>query len=182
MKTYRKFFGLIGQRWDEKRERIDRKMGTRLYIGNLPWSVEDADLRMLFEENGGAVKEAKVVMDRESGQSRGFGFVEMSTQADASQAIRDFDGYDMGGRVLRVSEAQPRQPRQGGGGGGGGGRGGGGGGGGGGGRGGGGGGGGRGGGGGGGGRGGGGGGDGGGDRARGREWEGGDTGGGCGHW
>ena len=139
-------------------------MGTRLYIGNLPWSVEDADLRMLFEENGGAVKEAKVVMDRESGQSRGFGFVEMSTQADASQAIRDFDGYDMGGRVLRVSEAQPRQPRQGGGGGGGGGRGGGGGGGG------------------GGGRGGGGGGDGGGDRARGREWEGGDTGGGCGHW
>ena len=91
---------------------------TKLYVGNLPFSTTEAELRSLFEPFG-EVTSASIVMDRETGRPRGFGFVEMS-QADAARAIQSLNGYSMGGRPLRVNEAQDR-PRTGGPGGGGGG-------------------------------------------------------------
>ena len=90
----------------------------KIYVGNLPWSVTDAELRDMFSSIG-TVHSAAVVSDRETGRSRGFGFVEMD-EGDAEKAIADLNGRDMGGRALRVNEAQERQ--RGGGGGGGGGR------------------------------------------------------------
>lgn len=98
---------------------------TKLYVGNLPFSVNDVELREIFSEHG-EVQSAQVIMDRETGRSRGFGFVEMDA-AGASAAIENLNGKDVGGRPLVVNEARPREdrPRGGGrGGGGGGGRGG----------------------------------------------------------
>ncbi len=95
-------------------------MGKRLYVGNLSFNATEVDIRDLFSESG-AVAEAKLVMDRETGRPRGFGFVEMSTDAEATQAINNLNGREFMGRALTVNEAQER----GGGGGGGGGRGGG---------------------------------------------------------
>jgi RNA recognition motif-containing protein len=89
----------------------------KIYVGNLPWSVTDEDLREMFASIG-EVHSASVIMDRETGRSRGFGFVEMS-ENDADEAISRLDGRDHGGRPLRVNEAQSK-PRRGGGGGGGG--------------------------------------------------------------
>jgi RNA recognition motif-containing protein len=91
----------------------------KIYVGNLPWSATDAELRDLFSSIG-TVHSAAVVSDRETGRSRGFGFVEMD-EGDAEKAISELNGRDMGGRALRVNEAQERQRRGGGGGGGGGG-------------------------------------------------------------
>jgi RNA recognition motif-containing protein len=90
----------------------------KIYVGNLPWSVGDTELRELFAPFG-TVHSASVVNDRETGRSRGFGFVEMD-EGDAMKAIGDLDGREHGGRALRVNEAQERQRRGGGGGGGGG--------------------------------------------------------------
>ena len=95
-------------------------MGNRLYVGNLPYSVTELDLRDLFAPMG-TVTEAKIVTDRETGRPRGFGFVEMSNEAEAKKAIAELDGRDVGGRPVAVKEAAER--RGGGGGGGGGGRG-----------------------------------------------------------
>jgi RNA recognition motif-containing protein len=92
----------------------------KLYVGNLPWSTTDADLEALFSA-AGTVDSARVITDRETGRSRGFGFVEMSQQ-DGQRAIQELNGTDMGGRALRVNEANEQRPRGGGGGGGGGGR------------------------------------------------------------
>lgn len=94
-------------------------MGTRLYVGNLSYKTTEADLRQAFEGSGQVV-EAKVVIDRDSGQSRGFGFVEMSSEAEAQSAIQAMHNKEVGGRTLTVNEAQERTPRPGGGGGGGG--------------------------------------------------------------
>jgi len=94
----------------------------KIYVGNLPWSCTDADLRELCGAFG-EVASASVITDRETGRSRGFGFVEMSDDDAATEAISKLDGRDFGGRPLRVNEALDR--RGGGGGGGGGGRGGG---------------------------------------------------------
>jgi RNA recognition motif-containing protein len=91
---------------------------TKIYVGNLPFSATDADVRNLFSQHG-TVESVSLPTDRETGRPRGFGFVEMS-QADASRAIQALNGQDMGGRPLRVNEAQDK-PRGGGGGGGGGG-------------------------------------------------------------
>jgi RNA recognition motif-containing protein len=88
---------------------------TTIYVGNLPFSATDADLRVLFERHG-KVDSVKLVNDRETGRPRGFGFVDMPS-ADAQGAIQALNGYEMGGRALRVNEAQER-PRTGGGGGG----------------------------------------------------------------
>jgi RNA recognition motif-containing protein len=88
----------------------------KIYVGNLPWSATDAELRDLFSTVG-TVHSAAVVSDRETGRSRGFGFVEMD-EGDAEKAISELNGRDMGGRALRVNEAQERQRRGGGGGGG----------------------------------------------------------------
>jgi RNA recognition motif-containing protein len=102
-------------------------MGKRLYVGNLSYSTTEQDLQDLFAKFG-TVSEAKMVMDRETGRPRGFGFVEMSTDAEATAAIAGLDGQDCQGRALKVNEAQERSGGGGGGGrrgGGGGGRGGG---------------------------------------------------------
>lgn len=90
-------------------------MGKKLYVGNLGYNVSNADLQQLFASHG-TVQSASVVMDRETGQSKGFGFVEMSSDDEASAAISALDGRDHGGRALKVNEAKPR-PAGGGGGG-----------------------------------------------------------------
>lgn len=78
-----------------------------IYVGNLPWSTTEDDLRRTFGAYG-EVQSAKVIMDRETGRSRGFGFVEMEDEA-ADQAIEALNGQDMGGRSLKVNEAKPRE-------------------------------------------------------------------------
>ena len=99
-------------------------MGRKLYVGNLPFSATEDLLRDKFSECG-TVDSAKLITDRDTGRSKGFGFVEMSTDDEAQEAIEKFDGQDCEGRAMRVNEANPMEPRTGGfGGGGGGGRGG----------------------------------------------------------
>ena len=78
-----------------------------IYVGNLPYSVTDDDLRAAFAEFGD-VASAKIIMDRYSGRSKGFGFVEMNNDADAENAIKSLDNSDMQGRKLRVNQARPR--------------------------------------------------------------------------
>src|SRR5580658_8958191 len=90
---------------------------AKIYVGNLPFTATDADIRTLFSQHG-TVESVSLPTDRETGRPRGFGFVEMS-QADAARAIQSLNGHNMGGRPLRVNEAQDK-PRGGGGGGGGG--------------------------------------------------------------
>jgi len=87
---------------------------SKIYVGNLPFSASEADVRALFSQHG-TVESVSLPTDRETGRPRGFGFVEMS-QADAARAIQSLNGHDMGGRQLRVNEAQDK-PRTGGGGG-----------------------------------------------------------------
>ena len=81
----------------------------KLYVGNLPWSVDDAGLRELFAAHG-SVESASVVMDRESGRSRGFGFVEMD-QAAAQKAMQVLNGHEVDSRALKVNEANERPKR-----------------------------------------------------------------------
>ena len=90
-----------------------------IYVGNLPYSASDDQLNTMFSEYG-SVDSARVIMDRDSGRSKGFGFVEMSSDADAKAAIEALNGQDLDGRPLTVNEARPRAERGGGGGGGGG--------------------------------------------------------------
>ncbi|NLF69156.1 MAG: RNA-binding protein [Candidatus Anammoximicrobium sp.] len=90
-------------------------MGKKLYVGNLPYSVSDSDLQRLFEPHG-AVQSAQVVVDRDTGRSKGFGFVEMETGEAAQAAISALNGQDFSGRSLTVNEARPREDRGGGGG------------------------------------------------------------------
>jgi RNA recognition motif-containing protein len=98
-------------------------MGRKLYVGNLGYGVSNADLEQMFSAHG-TVDSAQVIEDRSTGQSKGFGFVEMASDAEAQAAINALNGQDHGGRALTVNEAKPRAPRSGGGGyGGGGGRG-----------------------------------------------------------
>ncbi len=96
-------------------------MGKKLYVGNLSFSTTEDDLRAVCESHG-SVSSVAVVTDRETGRSRGFGFVEFDDAAAADAAMRALDGSELGGRNLRVNEAQERRPGGGGGGGGGGGR------------------------------------------------------------
>ncbi len=97
---------------------------NKLYVGGLPYSVTDDRLQEIFSPHG-TVDSARVITDRMTGRSRGFGFVEMSSQSEAEEAIQKLNGSDLEGRSLTVNEAKPQQPRTGGGGGGGGGYGGG---------------------------------------------------------
>ena len=90
-------------------------MAKKLYVGNLPYSVSDSDLQRLFEPHG-AVQSAQVVVDRDTGRSKGFGFVEMETGEGAQAAISALNGQDFSGRSLTVNEARPREERGGGGG------------------------------------------------------------------
>ncbi len=93
-------------------------MAKRLYVGNLPWSTTSADLEQMFAQHGG-VRAAEVISDRETGRSRGFGFVEMEDDNGMNAAIQALNGVDIGGRPLTVNEAREKSPRGGGGGGGG---------------------------------------------------------------
>ena len=85
-------------------------MSKNIYVGNLPWSATEDELRDLFAQYGN-VESAKIIMDRETGRSRGFGFVEMDSEAGES-AIAALNGKEMGGRPLRVNEAREREPRR----------------------------------------------------------------------
>src|SRR5512141_3454628 len=85
-------------------------MGNKLYVGNLPYSYRDSDMEQAFSQYG-TVSSAKVMMERDTGRSKGFGFVEMSTEAEAAAAIQALSGHDVGGRALTVNEARPREER-----------------------------------------------------------------------
>lgn len=91
-------------------------MGKKLYVGNLPFSATDQILNDTFAQCG-TVQSAKIITDRDTGRSKGFGFVEMSTEAEALDAISKFNGADYDGRAMTVNEARPMAPREGGGGG-----------------------------------------------------------------
>ncbi len=93
---------------------------NKLYVGGLPYSVTDDKLQEIFSPHG-TVESARVITDRMTGRSRGFGFVEMSSQAEAEEATKNLNGTDLEGRSLTVNEAKPQQSRSGAGGGGGGG-------------------------------------------------------------
>ena len=92
-------------------------MAKKIYVGNLPWSTTSASLETLFSPHG-AVSSAEVISDRETGRSRGFGFVEMESDDACQQAIQALNGTEVDGRAITVNEARERAPRQGGGGGG----------------------------------------------------------------
>ena len=91
-------------------------MGNKLYVGNLPYSYRDQDMEQAFAQFG-TVSSARVMMERDTGRSKGFGFVEMGSEAEAQAAIRGMNGQQIGGRGLVVNEARPMEPRTGGGGG-----------------------------------------------------------------
>jgi len=92
-------------------------MSTKLYVGNLAFQTTSQELQQLFGQ-AGTVQSASIVEDRDTGRSRGFAFVEMSSQEEANSAIQQFNGKEVGGRNLTVNEARPRENRGGGGGGG----------------------------------------------------------------
>jgi RNA recognition motif-containing protein len=94
----------------------DSKLSKKLYVGNIPFTVTENDLRDVFERHG-AVASVNVITDRETGRPRGFAFVEMDDASAAEEAMRALDGSDLGGRTLRVNEAQDRRGGGGGGGG-----------------------------------------------------------------
>jgi|SRR5215213_4000014 len=94
-------------------------MAKKLYVGNLAFQTTSQDLQDLFAQ-AGTVESAQIIEDRDTGQSKGFAFVEMSTEEEAAAAIDQFNGKEVGGRMLKVNEARPRENRSGGGGGGGG--------------------------------------------------------------
>jgi cold-inducible RNA-binding protein len=86
-------------------------MGNKIYVGNLPFSATSESLNEMFSKFG-TVDSAKIVMDRDTGRSKGFGFVEMSSGDEAAAAIEKLNGSDMGGRSLVVNEARPMEPRE----------------------------------------------------------------------
>lgn len=85
-------------------------MGTKLYVGNLPYGVRDEDLQQVFAPYGSIIS-AKVMMERDTGRSKGFGFVEMSSENEAQSAIHSMNSQPLGGRSLVVNEARPMEPR-----------------------------------------------------------------------
>ena len=92
-------------------------MAKKLYVGNLTYGMTDGDLQRLFEAHG-SVEAVQIIMDRDTGRSKGFGFVEMKTDQEAQAAIQALNGQEVNGRALTVNEARPREDRGGGGGGG----------------------------------------------------------------
>jgi cold-inducible RNA-binding protein len=88
-------------------------MGAKLYVGNLSFDVDNADLEAMFAAHG-SVRSAQVIMDRDTGRSKGFGFVEMGADGEAQSAISALNGADFKGRALTVNEAKPREDRSGG--------------------------------------------------------------------
>ena len=90
-----------------------KNMSTKLYVGNLAFTTSSAEIQTLFAQ-AGTVESVSLIEDRETGRSRGFGFVEMSTKEEGAAAIQQFNGQDLGGRALNVNEAKPREDRGGG--------------------------------------------------------------------
>jgi len=90
-------------------------VGSRLYVGNLPFSASEEDVRQLFQQNNRTVSDVRLITDRDTGRPRGFGFVEMASSEEAEGAISELNGYSMDGRALTVNEARERAPRGGGG-------------------------------------------------------------------
>lgn len=88
-------------------------MAKKLYVGNLPYGISSADLERVFQPHGN-VESAQVIMDRDTGRSKGFGFVEMGSDQEAQTAIQALNGQDFNGRALTVNEARPREERSGG--------------------------------------------------------------------
>ncbi len=86
-------------------------MGTKLYVGNLNYNTNEESLRQMFGANGREVASVSIIMDRETGRSRGFAFVEMTTDEFAQQALKELDGADLDGRALRINEARERDAR-----------------------------------------------------------------------
>ena len=84
---------------------------AKLYVGNLSFEVTDDALQQLFSGNGFKVESARVIRDMDTGRSRGFGFVELGAEEDMARAITQLNGFNLGGRVLQVSEARPQAPR-----------------------------------------------------------------------
>ena len=93
-------------------------MSSKLYVGNLSFQIDETSLQAMFAELG-TVTSAKIIMDRDTGRSKGFGFVEMSSSSEAQAAIEKMNGHEVEGRALTVNEARPQEPRSGGFGGGG---------------------------------------------------------------
>lgn len=85
-------------------------MATKLFVGSLPYSVDDSELEKLFSEIGEVVS-ANVILDRDSGRSKGFGFVEMTSDDDAKEAVKQLNGKDVSGRKIIVNEARPKEDR-----------------------------------------------------------------------
>jgi RNA recognition motif-containing protein len=86
-------------------------VGTKLYVGNLSYNTNEASLREAFGANGREVVSVSIIMDRETGRSRGFAFVELSTPEGAAQALQELDGQELDGRMLRINEAREREAR-----------------------------------------------------------------------
>ena len=87
-------------------------MSMKLYVGNLSFDTSSNDLQTLFGQTG-TVESVSLIEDRETGRSRGFGFIEMSTKEEGAAAIQKFNGHEVGGRMLKVNEAKPRENRAG---------------------------------------------------------------------
>ena len=100
--------------WEFDIGKGEESMGSRVYVGNLSFSVDEQQLRTLFEEGGRQVLEVKIVTDRFTGRPRGFAFVDMASQDEANEAIKSLNGRDIAGRTLTVSMAREREPRGGG--------------------------------------------------------------------
>ena len=96
-------------------EKVKKIMSTKLYVGNLAFQTSSEEIQTLFAQ-AGTVESVSLIEDRETGRSRGFGFVEMSTKEEGAAAISQFNGKELGGRALTVNEAKPREDRNGGGG------------------------------------------------------------------
>jgi len=85
-------------------------MAKRLYVGNLNFKTSEDELKGLFEKDGGKVADCRIITDRETGRSRGFGFVEMESDEDAQKAIDTLDGFEVDGRALKINFARERRP------------------------------------------------------------------------
>jgi RNA recognition motif-containing protein len=94
-------------------EKVKEKMSMKLYVGNLAFETTSTELQTLFAQ-AGTVESVSLIEDRETGRSRGFGFIEMQTKEEGAAAIQKFNGQEVGGRALKVNEAKPRENRNGG--------------------------------------------------------------------
>ena len=106
------FFSLIGLLWHGGRTNQNKgKHVTKLYVGSLPYSMTDDSLLHLFTEKGYRAVSARIITEKETGRSRGFGFVELGPEDDAAKAIGEFNGLNIEGRALQVNEARPQESR-----------------------------------------------------------------------